>query len=87
MFSAAGILQTVGIFAKTPIITESRRLLTSDVLQGDCDTSGHFSGSAKGPVTQLFISSNSCKRITNNNTQSVFAEMALGEHNKTLKIK
>ena len=87
MFSAAGILQTVGIFAKTPIISESRRLPTSDVLQGDCDTGGHFSRSAKGPVTQLFISSNSCKQITNNNTQSVFGAMTLGENNKTLRIK
>lgn len=45
----------------------SHWLLTSDILQGDCYTSSHFSRIAEGPVPQLFISSNSCRPITNKN--------------------
>lgn len=41
----------------------AQRLLTSNVLQGDCDTSSHFSWSAKGSEPQLFICSNPCKHI------------------------
>lgn len=38
-------------------------LRTSDVLQGDRDASRHLPRSAKGPIAQLFISSNSCREI------------------------
>lgn len=38
--------------------------LTTDILQGDCNASCHFSRSSKGPVSQLFVGPNSCEPIT-----------------------
>lgn len=77
MFSAAGSLQTAGMSANT-LLAKSQWLLTSDVLQSDCDTGSHFSRRAKGPEPQLLVSSNSCRQIIHNKIHSgVFDTMAL----------
>ena len=38
--------------------------LTTNILQGDCDSSCHFSRSSKSPVSQLFIGPDSWKYVT-----------------------